>query len=157
MVVKTKGTIDKISRKELKFATEFIFAHLVSKKIHDSTEITIKSIKTNDDHKEMGKLFGKTYQLDQYKYRIDLNKDLSRKIILQTLAHELVHVKQYTKKQLGVTYMIDGSYFGIWKKKSFNMDGLNYFFTPWEVEAAGKENGLYQVYEHYIYNANLKF
>jgi hypothetical protein len=70
--------------------------------------------------------------------------------IIQTLAHELVHVKQHAKNELqsGVMVAAKGGlkihsrWMGkIWKPKRKED---HYFDSPWEVEAYGREVGLYQ-------------
>ena len=58
--------------------------------------------------------------------------------ILKTLAHELVHVKQYVMGEL--TYRTHGM---VWKKVTYVPDNIfDYFETPFEIEAYGREKGL---------------
>jgi len=58
--------------------------------------------------------------------------------ILKTLAHELVHVKQYVMGEL--TYRTHGM---VWKKVTYSPDNIiDYFETPFEIEAYGREKGL---------------
>ena len=58
--------------------------------------------------------------------------------ILKTLAHELVHVKQYVMGEL--TYRTHGM---VWKKETYSPDNIfDYFETPYEIEAYGREKGL---------------
>lgn len=70
--------------------------------------------------------------------------------IIQTLAHEMVHVKQHAKNELktGVVVAtrgglkISSKWMGkIWKPKGKED---HYYDSPWEVEAYGREVGLYQ-------------
>jgi hypothetical protein len=58
-------------------------------------------------------------------------------LMLQTIAHEMVHVKQYFRKEL------DGSNVK-WKWKGRNADGYRYENQPWEREANRLELPLYQ-------------
>ena len=59
--------------------------------------------------------------------------------ILETLAHELVHVKQYIRGEL--TGGIPGGLY--WKGTKFELEDFrDYFDLPYEVEARGKERGL---------------
>jgi len=59
--------------------------------------------------------------------------------ILETLAHELVHVKQYIKRELTGTSGV-GLY---WKGTKFELEDFrDYYELPYEVEARGKERGL---------------
>lgn len=70
--------------------------------------------------------------------------------IIKTLAHEMVHVKQYAKRELvsGVFVAAKGGlkitskWMGeIWKPKAKED---NYYDSPWEIEAYGREVGLYK-------------
>ena len=59
--------------------------------------------------------------------------------ILETLAHELVHVKQYIKGEL--TGGIEAGLY--WKGTKFELEDFrDYYELPYEVEARGKERGL---------------
>jgi hypothetical protein len=67
-------------------------------------------------------------------FQIDLSVDCLFSTTLDTLAHELVHVKQYTTGQLRVYDEKNVK----WKSKKYSVGkNLNYWFEPWEVEARG--------------------
>jgi hypothetical protein len=53
-----------------------------------------------------------------------------------TLAHEMVHVKQYAKGQLKVRTTKRGNHIFTWLGKKYNLD---YYDLPWELEAFSKE------------------
>jgi len=58
--------------------------------------------------------------------------------LLRALAHEMVHVKQYVMGEL--TYRTHGM---VWKKVTYAPDNIfDYFETPFEIEAYGREKGL---------------
>jgi len=58
--------------------------------------------------------------------------------VLRTLAHELVHVKQYIRGEL--TWRDRGL---LWKGVNLNPDNLlEYYDLPYEIEAHGREYGL---------------
>ena len=70
--------------------------------------------------------------------------------IIQTLAHEMVHVKQHAKNELRTGHMVAArgglkicsKWMGkIWQPKGKEDD---YYDSPWEIEAYGREVGLYQ-------------
>lgn len=72
--------------------------------------------------------------------------------MIKTLAHEMVHVKQHAKNELQTGHVIatrgglkiSSRWKGeIWKPKRQEHP---YFDSPWEVEAFGKEVGLFQRY-----------
>ena len=68
------------------------------------------------------------------------------KNILLDLGHELVHVKQYLNCEIfdyvsgGVRYK--GSYFD----QSYQNSEELYYDSPWEIEAYGRESGLYKMF-----------
>ena len=58
--------------------------------------------------------------------------------LLKTLAHELVHVKQYVMNEL--SWRERGL---LWKGRLYSPEHLGeYFETPYEIEAFGRERGL---------------
>jgi hypothetical protein len=93
---------------------------------------------------------------DRKTFRVVLNikqintrakKPLTRmRNILTDLGHELVHVKQYLNNEIfdyvsgGVRYK--GSYFDYSYQQNLEL----YYDSPWEVEAYGRELGLYKVF-----------
>ena len=72
------------------------------------------------------------------------------KQLLIDLGHELVHVKQYLNNEIfdykdgGVRYkgvIFDGSYY---------KDEEAYYESPWEIEAYGREWGLYRMFVNHL-------
>ena len=63
--------------------------------------------------------------------------------ILQTLAHEMVHVKQFATGELRLLNKGRAARWNNvpWKGKQDEMD--SYYDSPWEIEAFGRELGLY--------------
>ena len=68
------------------------------------------------------------------------NKIKNTRRIIQTLAHEMIHVKQFAK---GEMYDHIHAAKVRWKNKNYNVDEIDYWDYPWEIEAYGKELGLY--------------
>jgi hypothetical protein len=72
------------------------------------------------------------------------------KKLIVDLGHELVHVKQYMNNEIfdyvsgGVRYK--GSVFD----QSYQMDEQAYYESPWELEAYGREWGLYKMFSSKI-------
>jgi hypothetical protein len=83
-------------------------------------------------------------------------KDAPFNKLLETLAHELVHVKQYVRNELGIKSLVltkggrmkfTTKWMGeVWVPKGNEDD---YFDTPWEIEAFGREQGLANRYINY--------
>jgi hypothetical protein len=121
---------DKMSRKELRYATKFMASKLMTKRMLKSLSIHVKDCKHNNFH-------GVCDQVDAKHYRIELNTKLSRGALIDTLAHELAHVKQYARKELSDVQRGNG--IARWKQKRYSIKQLNdeYWLLPWEVEAHG--------------------
>lgn len=76
--------------------------------------------------------------------------------MIKTLAHEMVHVKQYAKNELGKELALARGGKGLrivtrwqgefWSPKA-KEDG--YWDAPWEIEAYGREVGLYHKWVQY--------
>ena len=88
-----------------------------------------------------------TVVLDHRHLNKKAKKPLTRlKNILIDLGHELVHVKQYLNNE--VFDYKDGSvrYKGIIFDGSYYVNEESYFESPWEIEAYGREWGLYRMF-----------
>ena len=70
---------------------------------------------------------GGCIRVDANEYEIDIKRSLRMRDMLVTLAHELVHVKQYELGQL----------------TQDNEDDYDYWDKPSEIEAHGRETGLF--------------
>jgi hypothetical protein len=78
------------------------------------------------------------------KFEIRADAYLGIEDLLRTIAHELVHVKQY---MLGEMYEDLFGAITVFNGKSYsnsNSDDDNYWDSPWEIEAYGREEGLYR-------------
>lgn len=69
-------------------------------------------------------------------FLIELHPYVSGVEILQTLAHEMVHVKQFAAGELD-----DGQ--TKWKGDRIDSDRMDYYSLPWEIEAFGLEVGMF--------------
>lgn len=70
------------------------------------------------------------------KFLIEVHPGIGARNILETLAHEMVHIKQYingeTDDQLTV-----------WRGQSIDSNTVEYWSHPWEIDAYGREVGLF--------------
>ena len=69
-------------------------------------------------------------------FEIEINRSLSQRKLLETLAHEMVHVKQYARRELHPST-------DAWMGKTYNPKKVSYWDLPWEIEAHGREVGLF--------------
>jgi hypothetical protein len=73
-------------------------------------------------------------------FTITLNPNLGKRNTLLVLAHEMVHVKQYARGELKDFVRLNRVK---WKGKIYNDRVIDYWELPWEIEAHGREKGLY--------------
>ena len=69
-------------------------------------------------------------------FLIQIHPGIGARNIFETLAHEMVHVKQYVNGELNDTMTN-------WRGKKVNSDNIEYWSQPWEIEAYGIQAGLF--------------
>ena len=100
----------------------FSMASFVCQKFNISPTIEINFRRMSKDPN-----YGYCCHLEDNEFEIDLKRTLRLRDMLTTLAHELVHVKQHVNGELD-----QGS-----------EEGLDYWDKPSEIEAHGREIGLF--------------
>lgn len=73
-------------------------------------------------------------------FKLYVKKDIGDDEILKTLAHEMVHVKQYCKRELNEEMTK-------WQGKPYDIRNVDYFDRPWEIEAHTLGDNLVEQYE----------
>lgn len=68
-------------------------------------------------------------------FLIEIHPGIGARRIFETLAHEMVHVKQFINGETD-------DKLASWKGKSVNSDKVDYWEHPWEIDAHGRETGL---------------
>ena len=74
-------------------------------------------------------------------FTIELDSSCGIRNILITLAHEMVHVKQWAKDEMYEYY--NSPKMVRFKGEKLNMDEVDYWDYPWEIEAYGRQLGLF--------------
>jgi len=69
-------------------------------------------------------------------FEIEVDKTQKLRALLETVAHEMVHVKQYARRELSPDK-------DVWMGKTYNPKKVSYWDLPWEIEAHGREVGLF--------------
>ena len=75
---------------------------------------------------------------------LEISDLLNGEELIKTVAHELVHVKQYVKGELKERYK--PNYYHMWHKELVIVNDDNFYDVPWEVEARKFESYLYNLY-----------
>lgn len=140
MQVTTRGSTRKV-QKFAKDMTRFCAEKLMSKRLAESLIVRIEFIDKLDQN---GEFDGDCcYEDDnirpkEFVIRINNNLKLSKK--LQTICHEMVHVKQYAKGEMKYMWRpVQCTKF----QGTLYSDQFDYWDSPWEIEAFGREPGLY--------------
>jgi len=146
---------DSINTNRVFCALIFYADKLLSKRLSKSIVIKVKFVKgLRKDRKIDAQCI---WEDDNYKPRefcIELDYDLGVKSTLSSLAHEMVHVKQYAKGE--IRDMLRGPYDIKWLGKPFDENGTDYWDLPWEIEAYGREIGLYNRFVEHWRKLNAK-
>jgi len=164
MITVSSPHLDQKDKKLIRDYSHFVISKFVKESLLDKVQIKIEIVTANDlDHyadvDDLKMLEAWCQYLGVFKekkhFRIVLNaKNISKVIdplkkykkILIGLGHELVHVKQYLNGEMfdyvsgGVKYK--GSYFD----HSYQNSQEAYYDAPWEIEAYGRELGLYKMF-----------
>lgn len=149
MRVFVEGRPNKLGEKEIVFATEFFASLLMSKRLQKDVIVHIECLDDGSD--------GFMHFLDDNRrpreFQININNRISKRKQLITLAHEMVHVKQYVKGELKYLSRKDEDR---WLGSIVRRD-LHYYDRPWEIEAFGRELGLVQRYILHKNENKIKF
>jgi hypothetical protein len=73
------------------------------------------------------------------RFEIEINSAVRLRRMLETVAHEMVHVKQFAKGELYQGIRVNKHR---WQGKWLE-DNVDYWDLPWEIEAHGREVGLF--------------
>lgn len=73
-------------------------------------------------------------------FAIEVDSGLKLRTLLMTVAHEMVHAKQMARGEM--RYMMRENNIK-WMGKTVNTASASYWDYPWEIEAHGREQGLF--------------
>ena len=141
MILHIKGS-NKAVRRLIETAAWFYAEKLMGKRLMESLEITI-NLKKNLLSKE-GFEGTAIWEDDSYRpkeFTIEIDTTAKIRNILITLAHEMVHVKQWAKNEMYEYMNVAGLV--RFKGEKVHMVITDYWDYPWEIEAYGKQLGLF--------------
>ena len=140
MLLHMKGSNKKV-RKVVEQAAWYYAEKLMGKRLLGSLEITI-NLKKDLLIKE-GNEGSAIWEDDGYRSRefsIELDTTVKIRNLLITLAHEMVHVKQWAKNEM---YEYMEPHMVRFKGEKIHLKETDYWDYPWEIEAYGKQLGLF--------------
>lgn len=136
----------KIKLDQLKQATRFYAEQLMHKNLIKNLEIRVCFTKTHGNT-----TMWEDDNLRPREFTITLEKGMSLRRTLLTLAHEMVHVKQYAKGELR-DYLSGGPRQSRWRDDKRDWGDTGYWDLPWEQDAYGRERGLYAKFRSFLEN-----
>jgi hypothetical protein len=115
----------------------FCVKKLMPRKKHLDIDISIKRNLEEKDGLSAGVI--DTDDTNTFEMEIESSMSLRKKLL--SVAHEIVHVKQFTRGELKHADSITAKR---WLSKTYNES--NYWDCPWEIEAYGRELGLFTMW-----------
>ncbi len=145
----------KFYRNELQYAARWMLDYLIrdpSKTSDVILKVYIRNISRGD---YLGRMIDD--YVDQNKFVVVLDSTMGRKLSLQTLAHEIVHVAQYLNGKIKHRKS-NGTMKVYWKRKKILDDKKEedfltsdeYFALPWEVEAYRLQTRVSRAYQRHL-------
>lgn len=128
----------KTQKKHTRTMVEFCIKKLMPRMRNLEVNLHIKDFK---DDNTMGYALASDYadEIRPRAFDVDINKNVELRKLLETVAHELVHVKQFARGEL---YQSCWTAKHRWQGKWLNSN-KEYWDLPWEIEAHGRECGLF--------------
>jgi hypothetical protein len=135
MKVYVSGKNDNLDKKEIRAAIKFYGKTLLTERLFDKIKVYVKC---NDE--EDGGSAGPIDDIRRPRvFEIYVNPLMGKRRQLITLAHEMVHIKQFAKDELKYNVRRNTDK---WLGEHID-SSVDYFDKPWEIEAFGRELGLY--------------
>lgn len=140
MYIRTTGKPKKVPISLCKLAVKWYGKKLLGDRLYNNIELLIEF-----DNSDLGEdLYGCCDWNDTNhrarNFTITVNPNLGKRNMLLVLAHEMVHVKQYAKGEMKDYLRVNRVK---WKGQIYNDEQIDYWDHPWEIEAHGREKGLY--------------
>jgi hypothetical protein len=132
----------KEQKKLAKSLAEFCLDKLISSRLSNTLDIRIvfkpKLYKKTDSYGET--TYYEDSNIPPKDFLIEIDSKLKMRSMLETIAHELVHVKQWATGEMRET---KDNFITKFKKDIINSNKVSYWDQPWEIEAMGREEGLF--------------
>jgi hypothetical protein len=136
MLVSVSGISDKKFETTVKKACEYYADLLLSKRISRNITIDLDFAGRLDKQADgYCEVTGHNLRKKPRDFEIQIQKNKSKRYMMITLAHEMVHLKQYAMGELDENL-------AVWKGKRVPAS-TDYWDQPWEIEAHGREYGLW--------------
>ena len=132
-------------RQFARFFSNRFFSKDLNKQISVKLKIIRKSVINYEDDCANMEWMDNNRQPRRFVINIYVPPKVSLRYIIGTLAHEMVHVKQFVRNELIDLPSTDYNV-SVFKNKKYNLNRVAYYDQPWEIEAFGRERGLTREY-----------
>ena len=166
MLIYVRGVRSKNTRDRIRSCAKFCLNKLLSKRLRDKLTIYINvRTKMNDGTYGFCDPLGKNTKNGRDEYELTcVHQPISNPIhgnVYRTLAHELVHVKQFATGQMNRHIITRKTTSGkrltgtlwegeVYSSAKYEDSEEGYYNSPWEIEAYGREVGLYRLWKQSI-------
>lgn len=140
MYLTSVGKPKRVNIKLCKDAVKFFGMHLLGDNLYHKVAINIKFDSSLSKKQEYAYCDWEDQNYKAREFTITIDPNLGKRNMLLALAHEMVHVKQYAKGELKDYVRMNKTK---WRDEIIESDELDYWDQPWEIEAHGRERGLY--------------
>jgi len=146
-----RNTNDQAKKWVLEDATKFFAKKLMGTRLANLLKIKVQVRKTTLDPLTKGQvIMVASGSIRQREYVITLDHARGLHGNLETLAHEMVHVRQKAKDELQYRYNY-GKIMARWKDNAVvPLNEIPYVDRPWEIEARSLQKGLYKDYLDHV-------
>ena len=138
MILTVKNCKDSSFKSFVIDSVNYYLSEILSSAILKNIKVTIKFVSKTKDYGST-LVTGKNKSNKAREFLVEIKKNMNARVTLETLAHEMVHVKQFALGELNETVEK-------WKGEKINKDKIDYHFYPWEIEANGISYGLFFKY-----------
>lgn len=135
-----RGPNENMTKREAMRATDF-FAKQLLGRIYKHVDIEVEFVRLRGMWGSCG-----VTTVHNGKFRdfgIYVNSNLCKRNQIITIAHEMVHLKQFARGEFSCL----GPNKYIWKNRVLRLSDEKYLSFPWEKEAYAKEKMLYELYK----------
>jgi len=138
MIIEVSGHRSPKFKAMLSTAIESYCSRIMSEKLLDSIYLKVLLKKSLDYPTMQGYCYYVGYDEGIREFEIAVKKNISLRELLIYTAHECVHMKQLASGELK-----EGVRKCRWQGQVIDEHKLDYWDLPWEIEAYGREKGLY--------------
>lgn len=148
MQISIVGDSTKLSKEEIRSAVKFFAKKLMQARLIKQLRIKIIFLNLGRNHPG-AECEWMDNNIKPREFEVSVHNRYGRRSQLLSLAHELVHIKQFAKGEMVDLLKTQRVRF---HNKQYNYTKISYWEQPWEIEAYGRELGLYEMYKQDLKN-----